>query len=204
MCKKKQKYFWRCVMSKKLFFMISFVLLTALAGSALAADVQWTGAGPDDNWTTATNWNPPSVPTSIDKAKLIALPGPLISTGMAAVCKWLVVGDGANGELHMTGGTLNVSGVGDSWTIVAYGPSDEGTFTMDGGIMTTSDRVFVGFQGNGTLNMNGGTINIGGTFGIGYGEAFTTGRGTVNLAGGTINASGTFTMSAPAGSVWAM
>jgi hypothetical protein len=188
-------------MSKKLFSMISFVLLTALAGSALAADVQWTGAGPDDNWTTASNWNPPFVPIATDKAKLVTLPGPLISDGMAAVCQWLVIGDTANGELHMTGGTLNVSGTPDSWTIVAYAPSDVATFTMDGGTMTTSNRVYVGFQGNGTLNMNGGTINVGGTFGIGYGEGFTTGRGYVYLNGGTINASGTFTMSSPTGCI---
>jgi len=189
-------------MSKKLLSMISFVLLTVLAGSALAGDVAWTNAIGDGLWTTGGNWNPPFVPVATDKAKLVALPGPHIDTGMAAVCQWLVVGDTADGELHMTDGTLNVSGVPDSWTIVAYGPSDVATFTMDGGIMTTGNRVFVGFQGEGTLNMNGGTINIGGDFGIGYGEGFTTGRGYVYLNSGTISVSGNdFFMSSPAGCI---
>jgi len=190
-------------MSKKLFSMISFVLLTTLVGSALAVDVQWTNNVGDELWTTPGNWNPSGPPGAGDKAKLIALPGPLISTSMAAECQWLVIGDNANGELHMTGGTLNVSaGTTDTWTIVAYGPTDVGTFTMDGGTMTTSDRVFIGFQGTGTLNMNGGTINIGGNFGIGYGEAsYTTGIGYVYLNGGTISASGSFYMSSPAGCI---
>jgi len=199
-------------MSKKLFLMISFVLLTALTGSALALDIVWTNGSGDGLWNTAANWAPPQVPIQgnfTDKAKVVKLaPNDAhINAGMDANCQWLVIGDNGSGELHMTGGTLNVSGTFDTWTIVAYAPPDVGIFTMDGGTMTTSDRVFIGFQGNGTLNMNGGTMNIGGTFGIGFCDAgATTGRGTVNLAGGTINV-GTagigvgLIMSSPAGCI---
>jgi hypothetical protein len=191
-------------MSKKLFvLMVSFVLLTALAGSAPAADIVWTNGGGNGLWNNAANWSPAQVPliANFDKAKVVKLApdDAHINAGMAAECQWLVVGDNVSGEIHMTGGTLNVSG--DGWSIIAYAPTDVGIFTMDGGTVTTSNRVFVGFQGNGTLNMNNGTINVGGTFGIGYGEGFTTGRGTVNLAGGVINVTGAFNMSSPTGCI---
>jgi hypothetical protein len=190
-------------MSKKLFLMISFVLLPALTGSASARDIQWTDANGSGLWNDANNWSPAAVPAiaMYDKAKIMKLApkDAHINAGMAAECQWLVVGDGKSGGLHMTGGTLNVSGLFDSWTIVAYDVN--GVFTMDGGTVTTSNRFYVGFQRNGTLNMNGGTMNIGGTFGIGYGENFTTGRGYVYLNGGTINVTGGagLIMSSPAG-----
>jgi hypothetical protein len=201
-----KKYLRRFVMYKKLVVLtFSFVLLTVLTGSALASDIVWTNGAGNGLWIDANNWTPKYLPslTYQDKAKVVRLaPNDAhINTGNAAECTWLVIGDSVSGEMHITGGTLNVSGITDSWTIIGYGSTDVGILTMDGGTMTTSNRIFVGFQGQGTINMNGGTMNIGGTFGIGYGETFTTGRGTVNLAGGTINAAGTFTMSSPAGCV---
>ena len=116
----------------------------------------------------------------------------------------LVISDGSGywGELHMTGGTLKCQEYrSDSWTIVGYGTNDKGYFTMDGGTVTTANRLYVGFQGYGVLYMNGGTMNIGGTFGIGFGEVFSTGRGYVYLDGGTINVTGGqgLLMSSPAG-----
>jgi len=188
-------------MSKKLFSMIFFVLLTALTGSALALDILWTNGSGNGLWDTATNWSPSNVPALGDKAKINITPGPLISSGTAAECQWLALSDGAPGDLRMTGGTLNVSGSSaDTWTIIAYAPSDVGIFTMDGGTITTSSRFYVGFQGQATLNMNGGSLNIGGIFGIAYGEGWTTGRGYVYLAGGTITAAD-FQMASPAGCI---
>ncbi len=177
-------------MSKKIFLMVSFVLLTALTGSALAADVVWTNGGSDGLWDNPANWLPAQVPTVADKAKILKLApdDAHITAGMDAICMYLVVGDNQSGEMHMTGGTLTVSPPPNpNWAIIAYAAADVGIFTMDGGTVTTGDRLFVGFQGHGTLYMNGGTMNIGGTFGIGYGEGFTTGRGYVYLDGGTIN-----------------
>ena len=197
-------------MSNKLFvLMVSFVLLTALTGSALAADLVWTNSSTDGLWDNALNWNPAQVPTVADKAKILKLApdDAHITAGMDAICLYLVVGDNVSGEMHMTGGTLSIAPPpSGTWAIIAYALNDVGIFTMDGGTVTTGDRLFVGFQGNGTLNMNGGTMNIGGTFGIGYGEGYTTGRGYVYLNGGTINV-GTagvgsgLMMSTPAGQI---
>ena len=192
-------------------FALCFILLLFSAGHTLALDLIWTNETENGLWNEPENWLPVSVPSiaSGDKAKINVWNGPPydvhINSGMAAECQWLAVGDigfsGYWGELHMTGGTLNVSGVGDSWTIIGYGTNDQGFFTMDGGTLTTANRLYVGFQGYGVLYMNGGTMNIGGTFGIGFGEVSSTGRGYVYLDGGTINVTGGqgLLMSSPAG-----
>ena len=188
----------------KLFTVIVFVLLTALAGSASAADFMWTNGGGDGLWRTPANWTGGALPTIDDKAKLNLLPGPLIDANTAAVVNHLAISDVSTtkaGELFMTGGTLTVgTAPGDTWTILAYGVDDVGTFTMDGGTVTTADRVFVGFNGIGTLNMNGGTFNIGGKLGIANNDSGgTKAKGYVNLDGGTINVAGAFVMSSPTG-----
>jgi hypothetical protein len=192
--------------------LISLFFLASLAGSALALDLMWTNDTGSALWNEPDNWSPAVVPSIAtgDKAKINAWWGPpwevYINAGMAAECQWLVVGDmGYYGELYMTGGTLNVaasSPLFDSWTIVGYGLDDIGVFTLNGGTVTTANRLYVGFQGQGYLFMNGGVMNIGGTFGIGFGEISTTGSGYVYLNGGTINVGGAgqgLIMSYPAG-----
>jgi Carbohydrate binding domain (family 11) len=195
-------------MSKKLCSLIfCCVVLAAFAGRAWAIDDAWTNTTGDGLWKTPGNWSmnfvPDCSPAYLDKAKLNLMPGPVIDSTTAAKANWIACGDGGTGGMHMTGGTLTVGlALGDTWTILGYGASDSGTFTMDGGTITTADRVFVGFQGTGTLNMNGGIFNIGGTLGIGANDAAaTTGIGTVNLAGGIINVAGAFQMSTPAGCI---
>lgn len=183
------------------------VLLTITAGVVTASDIVWNNSASNNLWVDANNWTPKYTPAIQyqDKAKVVRLAPnhAQLNAGHTGEAQWLVIGDNASGELVLNGGNLNISGVNDSWTIVAYSPSDVGILTIkNNGTMTTSNRVFVGFQGNGTLNMDGGTLNVGGTFGIAYGETVgTSARGTVNLAAGTINVAGTFTMSSPAGCV---
>jgi len=191
-------------MSNKLFTVIVFVLLTALAGSASAVDRFWLNTSGDGLWKTPANWTDGILPTIVDKTKINQVPGPLIDASTAALANWVVVGDGGTGALRsITGGTFTVgTAPGDTWIIVAYGAADNGTITMEGGTITTADRVFIGFQGTGTLNMSGGTINIGGKFGIGNNDAGgIAARGYVNLDGGTINVTGAFDMSTPTGCI---
>jgi hypothetical protein len=175
--------------------LISLFFLTAMAGSASAADLIWDNNSNDGLWRTAINWSLDRVPENtlpnVDKVKIVSVPGPLIDSATAAKAAYIACGDGglvpSIGDLHMTGGTLDITSPYDSWTILGYGASDVGTFTIDGGTVTTSSRFFVGFGGAGILNMNGGTLNIGSTFGINYN---ITGRGYVYLNGGTIKQTG--------------
>jgi len=189
-------------------FMMGMALLT-VSGSAWAADVTWTNSSGDGLWRTAANWSPfPPDITYGDKAKINQLPGPLIDSGTAAGAGMIALSDGTPGGLRMTGGTLNVAkgtqpgSPLDSWFIIGYGATDNGTFTMDGGTVTTVDRVYVGFMGTGTIIINGGSMNIGGLFGIGYCDNgyTTTGRGYVYVNGGTITVA-SFQMGYPAGCV---
>ena len=183
--------------------LISFVFLTTLAGFASATDISWTNSGGNGLWTTATNWSPTYVPSYYDKVQINRLPGPLISAGMGALCPWLVLSDGAPGALSMTGGTLYIFDVvsENSWFIIANNSSDTGTFTLDGGevVIGTGSGLFVGYKGQGTIYMKGGTIEIWSLLGIGYCDTGTaTGRGYVYLDGGTITAAN-FQMASPAG-----
>ncbi len=183
--------------------LLFLVFLTTLAGSARADDLLWTNSSGNGLWTTAINWSPTYVPSNFDKAKINSLPGPLIGAGMAAACQWLVLSDGASGALSMTGGTLYIFDpvLDDSWFIIANNSSDTGTFTLDGGAVETGSGsdVFVGYKGQGTIHMKGGTFDIYGLLGIGYCDTgITTGRGYVYLDGGTITAAD-FQMASPAG-----
>ena len=161
------------------------VVLTTTAGSALAVDNTWNNNSGNGLWSTSGNWSLSRPCLISEKAKINKIPGPLINEGTAATANWIACGDGGNGAFSMTGGTLTVGTVpGDTWTILGYGASNAGTFTMDGGTVNTVDRMFVGFMGTGTLNMNGGALNIGGMFGIATGG--TAAHGYVYLKGGTI------------------
>jgi hypothetical protein len=202
-CKKKQKYSRRCVMSKKLFFIIPFVLLAALAAPVLAVTRVWTNTSGDGLWTTASNWSPAGVPViNPDKAEISQVPGPLITTGMTAEAKFVALSDGAPADMNMTGGTLNIGPpFGDSWFIIGYGASDVGTFRLDGGNVNCFKKVYVGYEGLGTIDMNSGNFDIGVKFGIGYHDAGgTTGEGHVYLRGGTITAAD-FEMRYPTGAI---
>ena len=183
-----------------------FVLLSlsAMTDSAMADNLLWTNDTGDGLWDTQDNWWPQCIPEIWynDKVQINYTEpnAPNINAGMAAECQWLALSDGGEGDLFMTGGTLEVNtppAGGDSWFIIAYGEYDVGTFMLDGGTVITGNRVFVGFKGTGIIDMTGGNFNIGGMFGIGFCDAgFTTGQGYVYLAGGTIRAAN-FLMSYP-------
>jgi hypothetical protein len=172
--------------AKKLFLMISFALLTALAASALAADLNWTNADGDRLWRNSFNWDSCDVPTGSDKAAIrLEVSGPIIDSSTTAVAYQVVVGDwgSLSDSIDMTGGSLTIG----SWFILGYGSINNGTVTMSAGTVSVGSNLFVGFGGTGTLNMNGGTLNIANLFGIGYCDAgYTTGQGYVYLNGGTI------------------
>jgi glycoprotein endo-alpha-1,2-mannosidase len=185
-----------------------FVLLSlsAMTDSAMADNLLWTNGTGDGLWNTQDNWSPPYIPEIWynDKVQINSISGPLINASMTEhptpQCQWLALSDGGEGDLFMTGGTLEVNtppAGGDSWFIIAYGEYDVGTFMLDGGTVITGNRVFVGFKGWGILKMTGGEFNIGGMFGIGYcSTGWTDGQGDVLLEGGTIRAAD-FQMSYP-------
>ena len=99
--------------------------------------------------------------------------------------------EGGTGTLNITGGTYNATGnEWGSFRIANFG-AGTGTLNLSGsGVVNASLYTEVGGEGNGALNISGGTWNqISG--GIVVGDHINpgwTGRGDVNQSGGTVNA----------------
>ncbi len=168
-------------MCKKTAFLLSFVMLLALAGNVQAIDIVWTDTTEDHSWFTAANWEPSGPPTLNDLALINLLPGPTIASEGAVAYVVYPGYDGGTGAMTMDGGTLMTS----PWGIAVGegGAGTVGTFNMNSGTITTPDFM-LGYGGTGTLNMTGGTITIV-EWGL-YVGGDGTGIGYVNLDGGTI------------------
>jgi hypothetical protein len=168
-------------MPRKLLF-ITVLFLIVSAGSVWAVDTPWTGTV-SRAWNNPANWGTGAVPTTADMAILYNTPGPIIDSNTAAVATSVKLGGPSGGTLNVTGGTLTTS---TSWIILGYDAGSNGTMTVDSGTVTSGTTMYAGFSGNGTLYMNGGTINVpNNRFGIAYNSAASVGN--VYLNGGTIN-----------------
>jgi len=179
----------------KLICLVCFVVVLSLVGDIQAASVVWTDGGPDHLWSTPTNWDTVTVPTSADDARIDMLPGPTIANE-GAVANQVRIAFKAIGNLTVDGGTLTTTGfirVGDK-------ESTNGTLYMNSGAVTIGGDLNVGRLGSGTLDMTGGTITVMSDFIIAQNA---TGPGHVNLDGGIINTN-SFMMRGEAGSVGTM
>jgi hypothetical protein len=182
-------------MFRKSICLVSFVLVLGLVGDVHAATVNWTDAGPDHLWSTLTNWDTGTLPTSVDKVRIGILPGPTIANE-GAVADAVHVGHGGTaGALTVDGGTFTTTG----WLQLARNAGSEGTLNMKSGTITTGGQL-MGHQGSCTLNMTGGTITVEADLKI-PGKA--EGTGHVNLYGGIITANN-IEMREEAGSVGTM
>ncbi len=215
-------------MSKKLLFLMSFVLLLSPVTSVWAYDtVIWdnqNGAG-DRLWSTAMNWTidaKPSpkheVPTSDDWVIIDELytedgNGPIIQTGINAVCDWLDMGYyslpiGEDAVLTMTGGTLtsgnyiailrNAAGsarfdlsggdvnAGGDFYLTDGASGSTATVNMSGGTIAVGEDIEMGNYGTdvGIFNMSGGSIDVADQIYIGF---YSPNPSTFNITGGTIN-----------------
>jgi len=187
MCKK---------MCKKLIYLVCFVVVLGLVVDVQAANVDWTDAGPDHLWSTATNWSSGTLPTIADTARIGLLPGPIIANEDVVVDALYVGYGNTTGELTVDGGTFVTSG----WAFVGASPGSNGTVNMNSGTITIGGTFTVGKNGSGTLNMTGGTITINGNLQI---AQKATGIGHENLDGGIITCNN-FVMRTEAGSVGTM
>jgi hypothetical protein len=166
-------------MSKKLICFVSFILALPLAGNVRAVTRTWDDGGPDHLWSTAANWSANTLPTLNDMAKIGQLPGPTVANE-GAVADTIPVADGSTtAAVTVAGGTLTTG----RWLILGYGEGSDGTVNMASGTINVGTHLYVGFDGLGTLNMNGGNITITDLFEI---PKRALGTGQVNLYGGTI------------------
>jgi hypothetical protein len=185
------------MMKKKLSVLIAFVAIAGITASTFAADVQWFGGAHDRDWSNTANWGPAGgpVPTGADKVKLNyvwANPGPVVSTPGAIANEIFISEDrdlGTIGEQSLTvasGGVLTANGqvVLGYWGADGRAgfPASDGRLILDGGTANLMSHLFVGFTGIGDLQIDSGTLNVNGMFGLGW----NTGKANVDISGGLL------------------
>ena len=186
----------RNVMFRRLFNLVSLVLLFSLAGTAQADNI-WTDETGDGLWSTAGNWSLGFVPTFSDSTtvRIDISPGPIVQTADSGAHK--IVFRGAS-DLTIDGGTLRVK-----YDIDGADSADSvTTMNMISGTLTVNAHCRVAYKGTGTLNMTGGLIDARDFI---IGEQSTT-IAHVNLYGGTIinQKNNTFRMGESAGGIGTM
>ncbi len=146
----------------KKFIVLSVAMLLTL--SLQAAVVAWDDDGADSLWSTALNWSGDAVPTSGDDA-VITAPNSmaLIDNTVSAVANSLdIAHENGPAELHITGGTLAVSGAVRPGFGGGAAGAKGGTLNMDGGSVTVGGNLQLGIWGHGILNMTAGSITVSG------------------------------------------
>ena len=157
--------------------LVVFVLVLGLVVDVQAANVDWTGAGADDLWSTPENWSSGAPPTVADRFRINSVPGPkIVNEGVVSNDGWIGVTETA--ELTVDGGTLTTN----AFIVVARMASGEGTLNMISGTITAGGNLYVGHTGVATVNMTGGTITAP-TIVVPH-----NGKGHVNLHGGILGA----------------
>lgn len=169
---------------------LSFIIVVAVYLSYIThvQAVTWTGAGTDSLWSTGANWDSGAAPSSSQDVFINTgkSKGPVISSGVAALGGIIRIGGNATTEtLAVTGGGLTTT----THLILGEGGGSNVVLTITDGTLTLGS-LWAGNNGNGTVNMTGGTVTI--TSESLYVARFGTGKGYVNLNGGTIHASGLY------------
>jgi hypothetical protein len=144
-------------MFRKLFYLVSFVLVLPLV-SNVSADIQFPDSTGDHLWSTPANWATGALPTLADGyVRLFTIPGPIIMAGESYVVNGIHLGN--TGEVA-------------------------GALTLQGGTLEVLGGLNCGFKGPGTINMINGTLLIPGTLKIARDPGSV---GHINLNGGTIS-----------------
>ena len=171
------------------------LVMLLLVDSAFGAWVYWTNDGGDQDWTNTLNWT--AYPTSGDDVVVgkDTSTGPILGAGDTGLANWLHVCDTTptGSKLTIDGGTLNVA---DHAFIGQWGTDQIGTIEINSGTMNTTLLMCggdtSGAQGDGTLLMNGGTVNISWLLAVagGYNGTDGAGIGHIQLDGGLIDVTG--------------
>jgi len=172
-----------------------------------AEDIQWTGLGADNLWSTPENWDLGRVPTLADDVRIdvpaAAAPnGPVIQDGIDAKANGIFTEAPGEPTLTMTGGSLEVA----DWIWWGDGADSFGIWTMSGGTVDVANEFELGWGGGaGTLIMTSGTVNArkakiptstgafgelflhGGTYHVtGAGELDVKDNGLIDITEGTL------------------
>ncbi|WP_283636044.1 T9SS type A sorting domain-containing protein [Aquaticitalea lipolytica] len=106
----------------------------------------WDGEGGDNNWNTASNWNPNGVPSSTDNIIINQTPGVIVNTNNTGTtfAGLLMIGDN---------NTLNINSNFAMYSIIHN--NDSGTINWNAGAISRTDTNVQSFIFNyGNLNLN--------------------------------------------------
>ncbi len=141
---------------------------------------------PDGLWNNPTNWSGSLLPGDVTYVSMnVAGSVPCIVTN-AVVAGVVRIDQSGGGTLIITnGGSLTCSA--NDWCGDGYNQTGNVIDVEEGGSFSCAGHLWVGFNtgGSGTLIMNGGTVSVGGMFGLGW----SGGTGTAQINGGTLNLS---------------
>lgn len=93
-----------------------------------------------------------------------------------------LIGHSGTGELTVNGGKVEIKG---SIAYVGTELNSTGTVNVNGGLLKMNYYALIGSRGDGTVNLNSGTITTGANFNIGI---YRGGTGQVFVRGGTLTA----------------
>jgi PEP-CTERM motif len=182
-------------MVKKISVLFVLLVMVIMVDSSFGAWVHWTNDGGDQDWTNISNWT--AYPTSGDDVVVgkDTSTGVILGVGDTGAANWLHVCDttATGSKLTIDGGTLNVA---DHAFIGQWGTDQIGTIEINSGTMNTTLLMCggdtSGAQGDGTLLMNGGTVNISWLLAVAGGYSGTAGAGVghIQLDGGLIDVTG--------------
>ena len=191
---------------------LTLASIAIFANLASAASIRFDGAvfggppSPDQNWTTAVNWNGDVVPGINDDA-LINVTGSgiaLINSNVGSIAN-LNVGVDESGTLDVTTGGVLTTTPGGFSSLGIGGGTNTGTLNLSGGTLTFNEALFVGVDNNSTgiLNISSGSMRVNGLFahninnsaataqtvlsgGLLDVNSMTLNSGVFNVAGGTL------------------
>ena len=154
------------------------------------AQATWNPAlNPDVNglWNVSSNWSGGITPSNLTFVFFnVSGAIPCIVTNAAFASVSRVGLNGPGGTLIITNGGNLVTSNPDEWNSV--GMNNTGLMIVEnGGSASFGQHLWIGFDpaADGTFIMNGGTVSVGGMFGLGW----NGGTGHANINGGTLNLS---------------
>jgi hypothetical protein len=139
----------------------------------------------DGLWNVSSNWSggiTPSNVTFVYFNVFDAIPCTITNAAFASVARIGLNGPG--GTLIITNGGNLVCSHPEEWNSI--GMNNTGLLVVEnGGSASYGQHLWIGFEpgADGTLIMNGGTVSVGGMFGLGW----NGGTGHANINGGTLN-----------------
>jgi hypothetical protein len=154
------------------------------------AQATWNPAlNPDVNglWNVSSNWSGGITPSNVTFVFFnVSGAIPCIVTNAAFASVSRVGLNGPGGTLIITNGGNLICNNPDEWNSV--GMNNTGLMVVEsGGSASFGQHLWIGFDpgADGTFIMNGGTVLVGGMFGLGW----NGGTGHANIHGGTLNLS---------------